>query len=59
MGGSISHSSLATSSGQYRSIAAVLLMGDVPLPHPEAQRKGTRGIREAVLEYAEPLQLAG
>lgn len=55
--GSISHSSLATSSGQHRSDAAVLLMGDTPLPNPEAQRKGTRGIREGVLEYAGPLEL--
>lgn len=57
--GSISHSSLATSSGQHRSDAAVLLMRDIPLPNLEAQRKGTRGIREGVLEYAGSLELAG
>lgn len=46
--GSISHSSLATSSGQYRSDAAVLLMGDISLPNPEAQRKRTRDIIKGV-----------
>jgi len=59
VGGSISHSSLATSSGQHRSDAAVLLMADIPLLNPEAQSKGTRGVTEGVLEYAGPLELVG
>lgn len=59
MGGSISHSSLATSSGQHQSDAAVLLMGDILLPKPKAQRKRTTGISEGVLEYVGPSELAG
>lgn len=39
-GGSISHSSLATSSGRHRSNAAALLMGDVLLPNPELKERG-------------------
>lgn len=38
VGGSISHSSLATSSGQHRSNAAEFLMGDISLPNPDAPR---------------------
>lgn len=59
MDGSISHSSLATSSGQHRGHAAVRLMGDIACPNPKAQRNGTRGIRQGVMEYTGPLELAG
>lgn len=59
VGGSISHSSLATSSGQHRSSAAVFLMGDFSLPNLHASRKGAGGTRGGTMEYTGCLELSG